>query len=89
MTSANVVEYVIYKKDDEVGQFRKHMYCRLPEYSDLLKYQPLEDHTIQAWGYDEDDEVWYDEEIRLDKFLFKIKNTNKKLKEYFNEKSKR
>jgi len=40
-TSANVIEYTIYKDGKEVGNFRKHMMCRLPDYSDLLKYQPL------------------------------------------------
>lgn len=89
MTSANVIEYTIFKNDEQVGSFRKNCMCRLPEYSDLLKHQPLEEHSIEPWGYDENDEVWYDEEVNLHEFLFKMKNRNKKLKKYFDEKNKR
>lgn len=82
-TSANVIEYTIYKDDKEVGNFRKHMLCRLPDHADLLKYQPLNEHTIQPWGYDEEEDEWYDEEENLEDFLRKISKFNKKLKEYF------
>jgi hypothetical protein len=82
-TSANVIEYSIYKDGENVGNFRKHMLCRLPDYADLLKYQPLDQHTIQAWGYDEEDDEWEDEEVNLDTFLKGMVRYNKKIKEYY------
>jgi hypothetical protein len=27
----------------------------------LLKFQPLENHEIHAWGEDEEEEIWHDE----------------------------
>ena len=61
MTSTNVVEYDIYKAGKRVGSFRKHLLCRYPDYAELLQYQPLKEHKIQAWGYDEEEEEWSDE----------------------------
>ena len=84
-TSANVIEYTIYKDGEEVGNFRKHMMCRLPDYSDLLKYQPLEEHTILPWGYDEEEDQWEDEEMNLNEFLFAMINYNKKIRDYYEE----
>lgn len=54
MTSANVIQYTITKNGNRVGAFRKNVLCRLPEYSDLLTYEPLSEHDIIAWGYDEE-----------------------------------
>ena len=85
-TSANVIEHDIYDKDGKVvGRFRKHMLTRLPLYSDLLKYQPLKDYTILAYGYDEDDEYWEDAEgpQNLEEFLREIRFCDKALNEYF------
>lgn len=96
-TSANVIEYTIYKNGEEVGNFRKHMMCRLPDYADLLKHQPLSEHTILAWGYDEEEEYWdanmccdeededceEDGEVNLDTFLRGMIRYNKKIKEYY------
>lgn len=84
MTSANVIEYSIFKNGDEVGQFRKHLLTKYPLYSDLLKYQPLSDYEILAWGYDEDEEYWEgDEYENLEKFLRRIRLYEKELIEYF------
>jgi len=77
-TSANVIEYSIYRGDDEVGQFRQHIMCKDSNFAELLKYQPLYVHNIQAWGYDEEEEEWYDEPQNLENFLKGIK-TNKLL----------
>jgi len=88
MTSANVVEFYIYNKVGEnVGHFRKHLLTRLPDYADLLKYEPLQEHTILAYGYDEEDEYWEDDEAEnLWEFLHKMIPYNKKIKEYFETK---
>jgi hypothetical protein len=87
MTSANVIEYSIFKNGDEVGQFRKHILTKYPLYSDLLKYQPLAEHEILAWGYNEDDEYWEDDESQnLEKFLKQIRHVDKTLVEYFKNK---
>jgi len=82
-TSANVVEYTIEKNNESVGRFRKHMMCTLPDYADLLKYQPLNEHTITPWGYDEEEEEWEGKTKNLEKFLREMKPYNKKIKEYF------
>jgi hypothetical protein len=82
-TSANSIEYDIMKNGEVVGHFRKNVLCRLPEFSDLLKYQPLEDHTILPYGYDEEEDEWFDEEQNLKDFLYERKLYCKGLKEYF------
>ena len=51
------------------NHFRRNILCRFPEYSDLLKYQPLNEHKITPYGYDEDEEYWEDETIGLDEFM--------------------
>ena len=82
-TSANSIEYTIFKDGKEVGHFRKNVLCTLPDYSDLLIYQPLKDHTIQPWGYDEEEEEWTGEETNLRTYLWEMKLYSKKIKEYF------
>ena len=83
MTSANVIEYTIYKNGEEVGSFRKHLMTTYPLYSDLLKYQPLNEHEILAWGYDEDEEYWEDEPQNLETFLRRVRE--KDLIQYFKD----
>jgi hypothetical protein len=83
MTSANVVEYRIEKNGEEIGNFRKNILCKLPDYSDLLKYKPLSEHNITPCGYDEDEEYWEDETINLELFLKSMIRNNKVIKEYF------
>lgn len=83
MTSANVVEYRIEKEGKQVGHFRKNLMCRLPEYSDLLKYQPLNEHQITAYGYDEDEDYWEDDSVNLEEFLKKQSPFEKVIREYF------
>lgn len=82
MTSANVIEHTIYKDGEEVGSFRKHIMTTYPLYSDLLKYQPLNEHQILAWGYDEDEDYWEDDEPEiLETFLRRIRERD--LIQYF------
>jgi hypothetical protein len=53
----------------------------------IIKFQPLENHTIQAYGYDEEDEYWESEEIEnLKDFLTRKAKYNKDLKEALNNK---
>lgn len=59
------------------------MLCKLPDYADLLVYQPLSEHTITPFGYDEEDEYWEIDTVNLEVYLRKI-NDSKILKEYFN-----
>jgi len=82
-TSANSIEHSIYKGEKNVGNFRKNVMCRFPDYAELLKYQPLKDHTIQVWGYDEEEETWEDEPENLENFLKPMIRTNKKIREFF------
>jgi hypothetical protein len=81
-TSANVIEYRIEKSGVSVGSYRQHLMCK-SHYEELLKYEPLKEHTITAWGYDEDDEEWEDKPINLEDFLREMISTNKVIKEYF------
>jgi hypothetical protein len=85
-TSANVIEYTIYNINNvekPVGRFSKHILCKYPDYAELLKYQPLNEHTIQAWGYDEEEDEWEDEPENLEDFLKPMIPTNKKIRAYF------
>jgi hypothetical protein len=84
-TSANVIEYSIIniKTKEEVGSFRKHMLCKFPEYSDLLIYEPLCEHEITPWGYDEEEEYWEGETQNLENYLRKDISLERKIKEYF------
>lgn len=75
MTSANVTEYTI--KDlsgNKVGEHQQHYYCKT-HWGDLLKFTPEENFTIQAWGYDEEEELWQKEEINLKTFLDKLRQS--------------
>ena len=83
MTSANVIEYTIYHNGTKIGNFRKNIMCKYPDYAELLKYQPLKEYEIVAWGYDEDEDYWEDESQNLKIFLKKKTSYNKVLKDYF------
>lgn len=82
-TSANVIEYNIYKDEICVGRFSKHMLTRFPDYAELLKYQPLSQYLIQPWGYDEEEQEWEGRPENLEKYLKKMEFSNKWLKAYF------
>ena len=38
-------------------------------YHELLKYEPLKEHTIIPYGYDEEDDYWEDDTVNLYDFL--------------------
>lgn len=83
-TSANLVEYHICKNNEHVGHYRQNMMCK-SNYSSLLKYQPLNEHTIMAYGYDEEEEYWESKEQNLETFMKKKAIFEKEIKEYFQE----
>lgn len=84
MTSANVIEYTIFRDGKSVGSHRQNLMCK-SNLSKLLDFQPLSEHTILAWGYDEEDEYWEDEdgEENLEDFLKGNVLFDKEIKEYF------
>jgi hypothetical protein len=62
MTSANVIEYTIYDKDHkEVGRHRQNLMCSTCN-DGLEKFEPAIEFTIEAWGYDEEEEIWSEED---------------------------
>lgn len=69
MTSANVIEYTIYDSTgNKVGKHYQSLLCKT-KWHELLRFTPLESHTIKAWGYDEEEEYWEDEPKNLLTFL--------------------
>ena len=71
-TSANVIEYSIETLDGKhVGNYRQNLLCT-SHYEDLLKYQPLDQHLITSYGYDEDDEEWEDKSENLEIFINRL-----------------
>ena len=79
MTSANVTQYTIYDSTGkEVGKHYQSHLCKT-KWHELLKFTPLENHTIVAWGYDEDEELWEDEPVNLLSFLRGIREFKGKL----------
>jgi len=72
MTSANVTEYTIFdKNNNKVGNHYQSHLCKT-KWHELLRFSPLENYTIMAWGYDEEEEYWENEPINLKEFLCKI-----------------
>lgn len=86
-TSANVIEYrILDKSRNQIGHHRQHLLCTNRS-EELLRFEPLEDHIIQPFGYDEEDEYWEGDEQNLRDFLIKSSVMNRAVKEYFaNEK---
>ena len=82
MTSANVIEYEIQKNSKQVGNHRENMMCT-SHFEKLLRFQPLNEHTITPYGYDEEEVYWEDEPKNLESFLKDCIRTNKEIKEYF------
>ena len=87
MKSGNIIEYRIKCGENIVGSFRRDSLSDVPDFSELLKYQPLEDHTIQAHGHDELDIAWYGDVENLKDFMLDIgKNSgNSVIMAYFDD----
>jgi hypothetical protein len=74
MTSANVIEYNIKDKDNNIiARHRQNIMCKRNTQK-LLQIQNPENYTIHPWGYNEEEEMWEGEPERLDKWLKKNKN---------------
>ena len=76
----HIIEYRIEKNGEEVGHHRQHLMCT-SRIEELLKFQPLNEHTITPYGYDEEEESWEGETKNLEDYLRKY--GNKIVKEYF------
>lgn len=70
MTSANVINYTIFKDGAKVGEHRQHLYCK-DRSEDLLRFQPPELYQIQAHGFDEHEAPWEDKPVNLRDYLAK------------------
>ena len=60
MTSANTVNFTIYKDGIQVGSHSQNVMCMRCN-DGLEQFTPAEDFKISAWGYDEDEEEWEDD----------------------------
>jgi hypothetical protein len=67
-TSANVTVYVIYKNGVKVGEHSQHHYCKT-RWFELLKFEPVDEHTIQWTWEDENEELHSKKPVPLKKFL--------------------
>ena len=73
MTSANVIQYTIYDKDSNtVGSHRQNILCKICN-DGLEKFIPAKDFEIEAWGYDEEEEMWEGDRVNLEEWLKKHK----------------
>ena len=68
MTSTNVTQYRIEKDGKKVGNHYQHAYCKT-KWHELLKFEPLEEHTITPYGEDEEECYWEREPQNLRDFL--------------------
>jgi hypothetical protein len=80
MTSANVIEYRIERDGKEVGHHRVNVMCK-DRFEELLKFEPYSEHTITAYGYDEEEEYWEDEPGPLLELLKYQSKYNKEIRE--------
>ena len=82
MSSSNIIQYRILKNGETAGYY-KYNISRKSTFEELLKYQPLSEHTVIPWGYDEEEGCWSDEEENLNDFLLSMVHSNKEIREYF------
>jgi hypothetical protein len=78
MTSANVTHYDVRDLQGEiVGEHSQHLYCKA-KWEVLQKFQPYDNYTIQAWGYDQEEEFWEGKKYNLRDFVGYLRvNENK------------
>lgn len=84
MTSSNVIEYRIEKNGEQIGQHRENLLCK-SHFEKLLQYEPLKDHIITSYGYDEEEEYWEGPSENLEIFLKKMIPVNQNIREYFSK----
>ena len=69
MTSANTIEYTIRRDDCIAGWHRQNIMCSRNN-DRLYQYKPASEYTIEAWGYDENEEEWEsDNAVNLEVWL--------------------
>ena len=72
------------KGDQQIGHHSESIMCtQHPE--ELLKYLPLNEHTIIPYGYDEEEEYWESPAENLEKYLRRAKKSNPTLRAYFGD----
>ena len=81
-TSANVIEYRIEKDGEIVGYHRQNVLCKNRD-EELLKFQPLSEHIITPFGYDEEEDYWEGEPRNLLDYMEKRKLFSKEIRDYF------
>ena len=64
-TSANVVNYRIFRDGKEVGSHRQNLLCKLRDNELAERFLPTSDFEIESWGYDEDEALWIGERENL------------------------
>jgi len=70
MTSANVVFYRVFDKDDNVvKEYRQNIMCKSRHKDELLELKPYSDYEIQASGLDEYESPWVNNRENLTLFL--------------------
>jgi hypothetical protein len=72
MTSANTVNYEIYRNGKHVGRHSIHFMCKI-SYDRLLTFTPIEEHTILEYWYDEEEEYHSKKIVPLKTFLINNK----------------
>jgi hypothetical protein len=68
MTSANIVNFTIFRDGLIVGKHRQNLLCKSRKH-ELAKYQPAELYQIQAHGLDENEAPWTENVMNLQEFL--------------------
>lgn len=68
-TSANVIEYTIYDKYGKIAGYHRHHLLCVHNIKPLFAFVPAENYTIQAHGYDEEEEYWENEPENLKVWL--------------------
>jgi len=69
-TSANVTMFDIKRHGEVVGTHSFNHLCK-PRWEKLLRFTPLDEHTITPYGYDEDEAPWRGTSEKLSVFLTK------------------
>lgn len=71
MTSANVINYIIHRNGEVVGEHRQNLMCNT-QWHKLIDYTPFAEHTITPYGEDEDESPWTGETKNLIDFFSEL-----------------
>jgi hypothetical protein len=67
--SQNIVDYIIKDRDGRIVGFHRHLLHGKSHWGDLLDFTPSLYYTIKATGYNDENEPWQGNPMRLDRFL--------------------